>query len=55
MGSGKWEVACGRKRLEWKVVRLGNLVKEIYVIKCLDSDLSFDRSRKEDSSGKHLR
>ena len=28
VGSGKWEVACGRKRLEWEVVRLGNLVKE---------------------------
>ena len=28
VGSGKWEVPCGRKRLDWEVVRLGNLVKE---------------------------
>ena len=28
VGSVKWEVPCGRRRLDWEVVRLGNLVKQ---------------------------
>ena len=57
-GSGKWEVGSGLWEKETRGGGRsigGGWAKKYMSFKLLDSNLSFDRSSKKPSSGKHLR